>query len=118
MKYDDFIKKLESIKTPDIELPGHRQLLKTFLLSSGRFRERSVVNWAKVFAPVAAAVLLITLVGVFGVGGPGPVYLGGLATLDASHAVFTSRLEADRGITPFAAAEILLDAAAQFFGAG
>jgi len=77
MKYDDFIKKLEDLKTPDIELPGHRQGLKTFLLNSGRFRERSVTNWAKVFAPVAAAVLLITLVGVFAVGGPGPLYLGG-----------------------------------------
>ncbi len=77
MKYEDFIKKLENLKTPDIELPGHRQVLKMFLLNSGRFRERAIMNWAKVLAPITAAVLLITVVGFFAVDRPGPLYLGG-----------------------------------------
>ncbi|MGB5926154.1 MAG: beta-propeller domain-containing protein, partial [Dehalococcoidia bacterium] len=77
MKYEDLIKKLENLKTPDIELPGHSQALKMALLNSGRFKERTVMNWAKVLAPVAAAVLLITLVGVFALDRPGPLYLGG-----------------------------------------
>src|SRR4030043_354100 len=77
MKYEDFIKKLENLKTPDIELPGHRQVLKMFLLNSGRFRERAIMNWAKVLAPVAAAVLLIAVTGLFAVDRTGPLYLGG-----------------------------------------
>jgi len=77
MKYEDFTKKLENLKTPDIELPGHRQALKMFLLNSARFKERTIMNWAKLLAPVAAAVLLITLVGVFALDRPGPLYLGG-----------------------------------------
>jgi uncharacterized secreted protein with C-terminal beta-propeller domain len=77
MKYEDFIKKLENLKTPDIELPGHRQVLKMFLLNSGRFRERTIMNWAKVLAPVAAAVLLIAVTGLFAVDRTGPLYLGG-----------------------------------------
>jgi inhibitor of cysteine peptidase len=76
MKYDDVIKRLENLKTPDIELRGHRQALKIFLLNSGRFRQRTTVNWAKVLAPVAAAVLLIAVMGVFA-NNPGPLYLGG-----------------------------------------
>src|SRR4030042_20846 len=76
MKYEDFIKKLENLKTPDIELPGHRQVLKMFLLNSGRFRERTIMNWAKVLAPVTAAVLLVTFVGLFAVDTTGPLYLG------------------------------------------
>src|SRR4030066_1177360 len=77
MKYEDFIKKLENLKTPDIELPGHRQVLKMFLLNSGRFRERTIMNWAKVLAPITAAVLLIAVVGCLAVDRPGPLYLGG-----------------------------------------
>jgi inhibitor of cysteine peptidase len=76
MKYEDLIRKLENLKTPDIELPGHRQALKIALLNSGRFRERTIMNWAKVLAPIAAAVLLIALVGLFPVDRPGPLYLG------------------------------------------
>jgi inhibitor of cysteine peptidase len=76
MKYDDLINKLENLKTPDIELPGHKQALKTFLLNSGRFRQRTIMNWAKVLAPVAAAVLLIAVMGVFA-NNPGTLYLGG-----------------------------------------
>lgn len=77
MKYEDFIKKLENLKTPDIELPGHRQVLKMFLLNSGRYTERTVMNWAKVLAPVAAAVLLVAVVGLVAVDRTGPPYLGG-----------------------------------------
>jgi inhibitor of cysteine peptidase len=77
MKHEDLMKKLENLETPEIELSGHRQALKMALLSSGRFKERTVMNWAKVLAPIAAAVLLITLVGVFPLHRPGSLYLGG-----------------------------------------
>jgi inhibitor of cysteine peptidase len=77
MKYEDLIKKLENLKTPDIELPGHKQVLRMALLDSGRFKQRTIMNWAKVLAPVAAAVLLITVVGLFAVDRSGPLYLGG-----------------------------------------
>jgi inhibitor of cysteine peptidase len=76
MKHEDFIEKLENLKTPEIELRGHKQALKMALLNSGRFKERTITNWAKVLAPVAVALLLIAFVGVF-VGNPGPVHLGG-----------------------------------------
>src|SRR4030042_6913669 len=77
MKYEDFIKKLENLRTPEIELPGHRQVLKTFLLNSRRFRERTIMDWAKVLAPITAAVLLITMVGFFAADVQGPLHLGG-----------------------------------------
>jgi len=77
MKYEDFIKKLENLRTPDIELPRHRQALRMFLLNSGRFTERTVMNWAKVLTPVAAAVLLVAVVGLVAVDRTGPPYLGG-----------------------------------------
>jgi inhibitor of cysteine peptidase len=76
MKHEDFIEKLEHLKTPEIELPGHKQALKMALLNSGRFRERTIMNWAKVLAPVAVALLLIAFVGVF-VNNSGHVLLGG-----------------------------------------
>ena len=71
MKHEDLIKKLENLKTPEIELPGHRQALKMALLSSGRFKERTIMDWAKILAPVATAVLLIAVVGVLAVIKPG-----------------------------------------------
>jgi uncharacterized secreted protein with C-terminal beta-propeller domain len=77
MKYEDFIEKLEHLKTPEIELPGHKQALKMALLNSGRFKERTIMNWAKILAPITAALLLIAVVGVFVVNKPGPLYLGG-----------------------------------------
>ena len=87
MKHEDLIKKLENLKPPEIELPGHRQALKMALLSSGRFRERIiavnivprfspapamavVMDWAKTLAPVATAVLLIAVMGFFAVNTP------------------------------------------------
>jgi uncharacterized secreted protein with C-terminal beta-propeller domain len=76
MKHEDFIEKLEHLKTPEIELPGHRQALKMALLNSEHFKERTIMNWAKVLAPITAAVLLITVVGFFAVDRSGPLYLG------------------------------------------
>jgi uncharacterized secreted protein with C-terminal beta-propeller domain len=76
MKHEDLIEKLENLKTPEIELRGHRQALKMALLNSGHFKERTIVNWAKVLAPITAAVLLITVVGFFAVDRSGPLYLG------------------------------------------
>ena len=63
MKHEDLMKKLENLETPEIELSGHRQALKMVLLSSGRFKERTIMDWAKILAPVTAAVLLIAVVG-------------------------------------------------------
>jgi len=76
MKHEDFIEKLEKLKTPEIELRGHKQALRMFLLNSGRFKQKTIMNWTKVLAPIAAAVLLITVVGIF-VDTPGRLYLGG-----------------------------------------
>ena len=72
MKHDDLIEKLENLETPEIELHGHKQALKMALLSSGRFRERTIMDWAKILAPVTAAVLLIAVMGLFTVYKPGP----------------------------------------------
>ena len=76
MKYEDLIKKLENLKTPDIELTGHKQALKMILLNSRRFKERNIMDWAKILAPITAALLLIAVVGLF-VDTPGQPYLGG-----------------------------------------
>jgi uncharacterized secreted protein with C-terminal beta-propeller domain len=76
MKYEDLIRKLENLKTPEIELLGHRQALKMALLNSRRFKERVVMNWAKILAPITAAVLLITVIGFFAVNRQEPLYLG------------------------------------------
>jgi len=88
MKHEDLIKKLENLKTPEIELQGHKRALKMALLSSGRFKERiiavnivprlspapaiaAVMDRAKILAPVATAVLLIAVVGLLAVLKPG-----------------------------------------------
>ena len=75
MKNDDLIKKLEDLRTPDIELPGHRQALRTALLRSGRFRQRTAMNWVRVLAPITAAVLLVAVMGVLAVDRPGFLHL-------------------------------------------
>lgn len=67
MKHENLIQKLENLETPEIELPGHKQALKMALLGSGRFRERTIMDWAKILAPISAAVLLIAVVGFFNV---------------------------------------------------
>jgi inhibitor of cysteine peptidase len=76
MKHEDLIKKLENLKTPEIELTGHKRALKMALLSSGRFKARTIRNWTKILAPVATAVLLIAVVGVFAVIKPASSPLG------------------------------------------
>jgi uncharacterized secreted protein with C-terminal beta-propeller domain len=77
MKHEDLIKKLENLETPEIELPGHRQALKMALLNSGRFKARTIMDWARILAPVATALLLIAVVGFLAVDRSGPLYLGG-----------------------------------------
>ena len=67
MKHEDLMKKLENLETPEIGLLGHRQALKMALLNSGHFRERTIMDWAKILAPVTAAVILIAVVGFFNV---------------------------------------------------
>jgi inhibitor of cysteine peptidase len=76
MKHEDFIEKLENLKTPEVELLGHRQALKMALLNSGHFRKRAIMDWAKVLAPIAAAVLLLAVVGI-SVNNPRSLPLGG-----------------------------------------
>ena len=76
MKHDDLIKKLENLKTPDIELTGHKRALKMTLLSARRFKKRTIMDWAKILAPVATAVILVAVVGLF-MDMPGRPYPGG-----------------------------------------
>ncbi len=76
MKHEDLTKKLENLKTPDIELTGHKRALTMNLLSSGRFKKRTIMDWTKILAPVATAVILIAVVGLF-MDTPGVPYLGG-----------------------------------------
>ncbi len=77
MKHEDLIEKLENLETPEIELQGHKQALKMALLSSGRFKERTIRDWTKILAPVATAMLLIAVMGLFAVYRPEPLPLGG-----------------------------------------
>ena len=63
MKEQDLIKQLESLETPDIELTGHRHALRAALLNSDRFQRRTAMGWARILAPVAAAVALIAFFG-------------------------------------------------------
>ena len=88
MKHEDLIKKLEHLKTPEIELPGHKQALRMSLLSSGRFKERMIMNWAKVLAPITAALIIMAVVGFLVVDRAGPLYLG-----DSQISRFTSYKE-------------------------
>jgi len=67
MKHEDLIKKLENLKTPDIELTHHKQVLRMALLNSVRFKKRTIMDWARILAPVATAVLLIAVAGFFNV---------------------------------------------------
>jgi hypothetical protein len=67
MKDEDLIKRLEKLDTPDIELASHKQALRMALLNSGHFKPRTRIGWAKVLAPVTAAVLVIAFAGFFNV---------------------------------------------------
>ena len=73
MKHEDLIEKLKNLKTPEIELPGHKQTLKMVLLSSERFKKRTIMDWTKILAPITAALLLIAVVGFFAVNTLEPV---------------------------------------------
>jgi len=67
MRQDELIKKLENVDTPEIELCGHKQALRTALLNSGRFGRRTAMDWARILVPVTAAVVLIAVLGLFNV---------------------------------------------------
>ena len=79
MRYDDLVKKLEKLKTPDVELGSHKQALRMALLNSPRFKQRAALDWTKLLAPVAAAVLLVASLGFFAAVRPEsvPPFLGG-----------------------------------------
>ena len=70
MEFKDLEKKLENIKTPEIEIQSHKQRLKMALLRSGYFNEEKIMNpimfWAKRLIPAGIALALILAVG-FGV---------------------------------------------------
>jgi len=63
MKKEDLIKKLENIKTPDIEIQSHKQRLKMALLSSGYFKKKPIMFWTKRLVPAGIALALILVVG-------------------------------------------------------
>jgi len=67
MKHEDLIEKLKNLKTPEIELPGHKQALRVALLNSGHFKQRTVMDWAKILAPITAAVAIIVVMAFFNV---------------------------------------------------
>jgi len=63
MKKEDLIKKLENIKTPEIEIQSHKQRLKMALLSSGYFKENPIMFWTKRLIPAGITLALILVVG-------------------------------------------------------
>ena len=67
MKQEDLIERLENLVTPEIELPSHKQALRVALLDSSYFKQRTVMDWAKILAPITAAVALIVVMAFFNV---------------------------------------------------
>ncbi|XOB41405.1 MAG: hypothetical protein ACKKMW_01595 [Candidatus Nealsonbacteria bacterium] len=63
MKKEDLIKKLENIKTPNIEIQSHKQWLKLALLNSGYFKEKTIMFYTKRLVPAGVALALILVVG-------------------------------------------------------
>ena len=74
MKKEDLIKKLESIKIPEIEIQSHQRRLKLALLSSGYFtpfrnkfltgfKEKTIMFWTKRLVPAGVALALVLVVG-------------------------------------------------------
>jgi len=67
MRKEDLIKKLENIKTPEIEIQSHKERLKVALLNSGYFKEEKIMNpimfWTKRLIPVGVALALILVIG-------------------------------------------------------
>jgi len=70
MRKEDLIKKLENIKTPEIEIQSHKEKLKVTLLNSEYFKEERIMNpitfWTKRLASTAITLVLILTLG-FGV---------------------------------------------------
>jgi len=67
---EDLIKKLENIKTPDIEIRDHKQKLKMALLSSEYFREKTTMKPLKSLALVGIPVLAVIVLLFFTVVSP------------------------------------------------
>lgn len=63
MKQEDLIKKLEELKTPNIEIQSHQQELKRALLNSGYFKEKPSMLWTKKIVPATIALVLIVVLG-------------------------------------------------------
>jgi len=63
MKHEDLIKKLENIEVPEIEIQSHKQRLKMALLSSGYFKEKTIMFWTKRLVPAGVALALIAVLG-------------------------------------------------------
>jgi len=63
MEFKDLEKKLESIKTPDVEIQSHKEKLKMALLNSGYFKEKPIMFWTKRLIPAGVALALILVVG-------------------------------------------------------
>jgi len=70
---EDLIKKLEDIKTPDIEVPSHKQKLKMALFSSGYFREKGIMKLRKSLAFISIPVLAAIIFLIFTVVSKGPL---------------------------------------------
>ncbi len=74
-EFKNLEKKLKNIKTPEIEIQGHKQRLKMALLSSGYFtpfrnrrfltgfKEKTIMFWTKRLVPAGVALALILVVG-------------------------------------------------------
>jgi hypothetical protein len=63
MEFKDLIKKLENIKTPEIEIQSHQRRLRLALLNSGYFKETPIMFYTKRLVPVGVALALILVVG-------------------------------------------------------
>lgn len=63
MKKEDLIKKLETIKTPEIEIQSHKQRLKMVVLNSGYFKKKTIMFYTKRLVPIGVALALILVVG-------------------------------------------------------
>lgn len=68
MNKEDLIKKLENVEIPEIKLPSHQQRLKSALLNSEYFKEKTmspVLFWSKRLIPAGVVLVLILVVGFF-----------------------------------------------------
>ncbi|XOB40942.1 MAG: hypothetical protein ACKKMW_02645 [Candidatus Nealsonbacteria bacterium] len=63
MKKKDLIKKLEKVKTPNIEIQSHQHRLNMDLLNSGYFKKKTIMFYTKRLIPAGVALALILVVG-------------------------------------------------------